>query len=135
MFALLLEKNRVLEWDRSHDRWRPMHLDEVIADASLFPPLPVRALLDTARVDEAVLAALEARRPDLVARIEAVGEARGRAEGEARGHINGIRATCAALGIVITESRSRELERASPNELLELLVAITRDRKWPSRRS
>ncbi len=126
VFALALKSNRALEWDRRTDDWRPVHLDEHIVHACLSAPLPIRAMLDAAGADEAVLAALEARRPDLVARIEARGEARGRAEGEVRG----IRTVCRLLGIPVDEA---QLEAATLEELRAITAALESERRWPER--
>ena len=164
IFALVLAKNRVLEWDRRAaspgGRWRPLHPDEVIEHPCLAVPLPIRALLDASRADEAVLAALEARRPDLVGRIraegeargaargraegEAIGEARGRAEGEARGRADGeaigealgrlrgtIIALCEVLGVSLDEARTRRIERGALSELEAIVDALREHRCWP----
>jgi hypothetical protein len=110
-----------------------MHLDETIAETCLHPALPIRALLDTAGADEAVLVALEARRPDLVARIEARGEAAGRAEGEAVLRET-IRLLCATLEVPVTKTRQRTLERFGLRALRDLAAEIARDRRWPRAR-
>lgn len=128
VFALVLSKDKALEWDLGSSsppggRWRPMHRDEVIQDASLASPLPVGALLDVARADEAVLAALEARRPDLVARIEA----RARADAT-RDAILGL---CTVLDIRLTKPRLQRVNRASPHELTAIARAIRKHRRWP----
>ena len=129
-----ISKDAVLEWDRGAaspkgGRWRPMHRDETIEDASLASGLPVRALLDGARADEAVLAAIEARRPDLVATIEARGEARG----EAKGMRRTIESLCAVLDIALTPDRQRHVRGASRTELARLADTLTRDKRWPRR--
>ncbi len=129
VFALALASNRAVEWDRRTQNWRPVHLDEHIVHACLAAPLPIRAMLDTVRADEAVLAALEARRPDLVARIEA----RGRADGEARGEVRAIRLACRLLGIPIDEERGRWLESASLADLRMVSSALETERRWPAR--
>jgi hypothetical protein len=150
VFALVLGKQRALEWDRRTARWKPMHQDDVIDDPCLAVAIPVRALLDSARADEAVFTALEARRPDLVdalrATAEARGEARGVAIGEARGRATGaaetraaaersarvlVRDTCSALGISVTPRDEDALEKAPLEAIHELLIGLVRDRRWP----
>lgn len=123
VLAIVLERERVLEWDRRTGRWRPMHVDEEIADAALSTPLPVRALLDTARADEAVLRAIEARRPELLEAFEARAEAR-----ELR---RGIARLCAALEIPLGPARRRRLERLDGEGLRSLADAIATSRRWP----
>lgn len=130
IFALVLAKETALEWDRGAasprgGRWRPMHRDESIEAPALAAPLPVRALLDGARADEAVLAALEARRPDLVATIEA--------RGEEKALRRTIESLCTVLEITLTGERQRMVRSASRAELERIAAALTRDRRWPRR--
>ncbi|MFO0708783.1 MAG: Uma2 family endonuclease [Sandaracinus sp.] len=139
VFALVLRRERALEWDRGTGDWRPLHLDEQIVHRSLAAPLPVRALLDTARADEAVLAALGARRPDLIARIEARARALGRREGVAdgareaeRGAVRQtVEALCRVLAIRVSPTRAAWLASASLQELRAVAQAIETDRRWP----
>jgi hypothetical protein len=135
VFALVLRRERALEWDRRTGDWRPLHLDEQIVHRSLAAPLPVRALLDSARADDAVLAALEARRPDLIARIEARGRALGRTEGANAGAREGVTQTvealCRVLAIRVSATRAAWLASASLQELRAVAHAIETDRRWP----
>lgn len=124
VFALALKSNRALEWDRRTEDFRPLAPDEQIAHPCLAAPLPVRAMLETARADDAVLAALESRRPDLIARIEARGEARGLRET--------IEALCAVLSIPIDESRASRLSASALEELRDLARALRTNRQWPA---
>lgn len=134
IIALVLGKGRALDWDRgasspTSGRWRPMHVEETIEHACLSRPLPVRALLDVARADEAVLAALEARRPDLVGPIEARGEARG----EARALRESVLVIADLLGLRMTPARRHRLAAADVSGLRALVAALRRDRRWPPR--
>lgn len=131
VFALVLSRQRALEWDRRVGRFRPMHPDEHIEAPCLAIPIGVRELVGTARADEAVLAALEARRPDLVARIEAKAEARGEARGEASGLREGVRRACRALAIEIPPDAA--LDALERDALAALLDAILAHRRWPGR--
>lgn len=124
VFALVLRRERALEWDRRTNQWRPLHSDESIVHTCLAAPLPVRALLETARADEAVLAALEARRPDLIARIET----RGREAG-ARETVSSL---CRVLAITIDDARAAQLTSSSLPELQALVRAIETERAWPT---
>ena len=123
-----------MEWDRRLGRWRPMHRDELIVEACLEPALPVRALLESAAGDEAVLGAIGVRRPDLVARLEAKAEARGEVRGEALAldaSRRAVRALCANLGVAVTAERERAIASASADELVALVAAIASGR-WAS---
>lgn len=135
IFALVLKRERVLEWDHRLGRWAPMHPDESIEDVCFVRPFPVRTLIETAGADAAVMAALEARRPDLVALVEARGEARGEVRGEARGRLEGerraIELVCGLLGIEIDASRAAHLVGADLAELRRISDALARARAWP----
>jgi hypothetical protein len=143
IFALVLKRNRALEWDVAapgapSGRWRPMHPDETIEDVCLASPLPVRALLDGARLDETVIAALHARRPDLTLDIAEKAEARGEARGEARREATAMRAAirelASALGIEVTDARERTLRDADGEVLAKIFRALARQKRWPARR-
>jgi hypothetical protein len=139
IFALVLAKESALEWDRGAasprgGRWRPMHRDETIEDESLATPLPIRALLDVSRADAAVLAAREARRPDLVDAIEARGRAAASADGRLLGLREAVESLCAARGVVLSAARRRRLRTADAAELVRVVEAIGRTGRWPPRR-
>lgn len=71
VFCLLVKQRRVLEWSRETDGWTTLPEDGVITDPSLVRPLPVAALLDAAKADDAVALALLAKKaPSLVQAIE-----------------------------------------------------------------
>ncbi|HEU4537582.1 MAG TPA: Uma2 family endonuclease [Polyangiaceae bacterium] len=98
VFCLLVAKQSVLEWSRETDGWRPVGESERLEDRCLVRPLPVRALLDAAASDEAVVGALRARQvPAMVEALaderrqgETKGRAEGKAEGMAEGEVKGI---------------------------------------------
>ena len=82
VFCLIVKKCRVLEWSRETDGWTTLPEDGVITDPSLVRPLPVAALLDAAKADDAVALALLAKKtPSLVQAIEE-GHKEGHKEGE-----------------------------------------------------
>jgi putative restriction endonuclease len=101
VFCLLVGKKRVLEWSRETDGWQPLGVNAVLKDHCLVRPLPIRALLEAAEGDEAVVAALRARKvPALMAALaderregklegRAEGKLEGRAEGKAEGKLEG----------------------------------------------
>jgi hypothetical protein len=89
VFCLLVGKGRLLEWSRETAGWQPVGPSAALADRCFAQPLPVRALLEAAASDEAVVAALRARRVPALEALLAEGEAKGRAEGEAKGRAEG----------------------------------------------
>lgn len=58
VFCILVEQQRVLEWSRETDGWKPLPVDAAIADPVLSRPLPLAALFDQAARDNAVALAL-----------------------------------------------------------------------------
>ena len=127
IFALVLTRRRALEWDHQAGQFRPMHLDEHIAHPCLAVPIPIRALLEAAGADEAVHAALEARRPDLGEPARAAAEARG----EARGRAETLLRACATLGVVVPDEDRQALPAATAETLNAVLDAVLQTRRWP----
>jgi Uma2 family endonuclease len=62
VFAIDVERARVFEWAPALDTWSILDTSAAIADPALAVPLPVRALLRTAKADDEVAAALLAKR-------------------------------------------------------------------------
>ena len=61
VFCIVLKKRRVLEWSRETDAFQPLANDYRIDDRCFVCALPVRALLDGAQSDRAIMEALRAR--------------------------------------------------------------------------
>ncbi len=88
VFALFLKKGELREWQPGEDalhggRWVLLDPDSSIEDPALSRPVPVRALLDAARRDDAVAEALLARGNPVLRRNRAEGIAEGEAKGKA----------------------------------------------------
>lgn len=133
IYCVVLKKQRVLEWSRETDGWQMLASDAVIDDRCLARPLPVRALLDAAEADRAVVAALHAR--GLLAEIERtsreVGREEGREEGRAAGLRIAVRALCSVLSIELAGERAATLDGLEAQELEHLLAQLQRERRWP----
>ncbi len=128
VFALDVDRGRALEWSNTTGEWTILEQGGRIEDPTLAVPIPIDALLDAARADDAIARALRARRhPEFIAeRAEgrAEGEARGRAEGEARGLATGVLAVLALRGLEPTEDeRRRILEERELGRLARWLAA------------
>jgi hypothetical protein len=114
VFALDVKRMRALEWSNDTGEWRFLERSGRIEDPALAVPIPIDALLDAARADDAIARALRVKRhPEFVAEREegrmegrAEGEAKGRAEGEAKGRTEG-EAKGRAEGIAEGEARGR----------------------------
>ncbi|HMG53751.1 MAG TPA: hypothetical protein VK601_09715 [Kofleriaceae bacterium] len=93
MFAIQIARDRVLEWSARDARWIELERRSVIADASLAAPLPVDALIDVTKADDAIAGALLARSNPVLeadrAKADARGHQRGRMEGWAEGRAEG----------------------------------------------
>jgi hypothetical protein len=104
VFAIHIVRDRVFEWSARDARWIELERRSAIADATLAAPLPVDALIDVTKADDAIARALLARsNPVLEAdrakadarghqRGRMVGWAEGRAEGRAEGQAEGQQA-------------------------------------------
>ena len=77
VFAIDVERTRVLEWSRALDAWSILDRNTAIDDPVLAVPIPVDAMLDAVRADDSIARALRTRRhPEFVAeRAEAKAEA------------------------------------------------------------
>ncbi|MFO0590603.1 MAG: Uma2 family endonuclease [Polyangiaceae bacterium] len=62
VFAVDVERRRALEWSRATDTWEILSNDAAIEDGALVTPLSVRALVEAMKADDAVAAALLAKK-------------------------------------------------------------------------
>lgn len=141
VFCLRVGPGRLLEWSRETDAWQPLANEASIDDRCLVRPLSVRALIDAAAGDEAVVAALKVRRVPALEALVAEGQTQARAEGHAEGHAEGeakglraaAMALCKVLGITLGSKRRARLEAMGLAELETLCTALTQHRSWPGR--
>jgi hypothetical protein len=106
IFAVFVKgSRRVCEWSSENRRWMPLDADAWIEDPCLVIPLPVSALFDTARADNAVVEALKAKRNPEILKLEAAAEARG----EARGTAQAILKILEARGITVSQTQGEEI--------------------------
>jgi Uma2 family endonuclease len=75
VFAIDVERRRALEWSRRTNGWEMLAPDGAIADPTLVRPLPLRALVEAMKADDAVAAALLAKKNPVLE--EALRAARG----------------------------------------------------------
>ena len=95
VFAVFLKKGELREWQPGKDalhggRWVLVDPDSSIEDPTLSMPVPVGAVLDAARSDDAVAEALLARGNPVLRRNLAEATAKGEARGEAKGKAGAI---------------------------------------------
>ena len=117
-FAVDVERARVFEWSRELERWSPLDASASIEDRAFAVPLPVAALIATAKADPAVRAALSAALvakgdPVIAAETErarAEGKEEGKSEGKAEGKAEALLELLALRGLhPVAHERARIL--------------------------
>jgi len=116
VFCLVLKTGRVLEWSRETDGWGVVSPEAAIEDEALARPLPVRALVDAAAADAAVVEAL--RRRGLLAPIER----------ELK--LEYARGLCEVLDVSLDADRRARLEALDVPGLDALIARLKRERRW-----
>ncbi|HXU33386.1 MAG TPA: hypothetical protein VN851_22690 [Thermoanaerobaculia bacterium] len=110
IFAIFVQgPRRVCEWSPENRRWMPLEAGGRIDDPCLITPLAVSALLDAAQADDAVVAALKAKRNPEILKLEAAAESKG----EARGTAEAILKILAARGVAVNQTQREEILRCS----------------------
>lgn len=128
VFAIDVDRCRMLEWCTITETWSILDSTAVIEDPALAAALPVQAMLDEAMTDDAVADALIARRNR---RIEAV-RAQDRAEGRAEGHASGVLLGKAELLLTILARSGIAVDAAARERILAERDAARIDR-WAVR--
>jgi Uma2 family endonuclease len=130
VFGIDLKRGRVLEWSLALGTWSILDSNVDLVDPVLAVPLPLAAMLDAGRTDDAVARALVAKHnPVLETMLAAsadLGLQQGREQGRADGMIAAILAVLAARGIPVTDAqRARCLAERDPDRLDRWLVVAT----------
>lgn len=93
VFAVDVEKRRALVWSASKKIWDVLPPDSTIEDRALALPLPIRALVEAAKPDDAVAQALLTKKNPVITsalqRASQAGERKGKLEGTFEGKIEG----------------------------------------------
>ncbi len=118
VFCIVVKHGRVLEWSHETDGWSPLPASASIEDRCLVAPLPVRALVDAASTDAAIIGALVARRSPALLALQASARSEGRSEGAAAALLAVLR----ARGLEPSESDVAAV-RAASSALLERWLA------------
>lgn len=118
VFAIDVSRSRMLEWSTSLARWSLLDAAGVIADPALEVPLPIEAMIRDARIDGAVIRALDARHSPALEEIKARSEAEGRENGFRRGKAEAVVAVLAARNLAMApEERAQILGERDPARL------------------
>jgi len=125
-----VERSRVLEWSAALTTWSVLDPAGHIDDPALDAPLPIEALVGTARADDAVARALLLRRNPVLVQKLAERRAEGIAEGKAKGRAEGIAealiTVLTARGVVLDDvDRTRLLGERDPGRLDRWIARAT----------
>ncbi|MDP9122255.1 MAG: hypothetical protein M3O15_12970 [Acidobacteriota bacterium] len=112
---------RVREWSPESESWSLLPTEGQIEDRCLVKPLQVKALLDAAIADNAVVQALAAKGNLEILKVKAEGKAEGRIEGKTQGLIEGK-----AQGL--TEGKAQGLVEGKAQGLAEAVLRILETR-------
>lgn len=127
VFAFFVKTGDVCEWSPRKRRWLPLDLDGTLEDPVLVRPIPVRALLDAAVADDAVIDALDAKGNPRLIEIRKASYTRGRA----KGRIEAIETACELLDIPLGPLERTQLAALDDGGLATLLARIKAERRWP----
>jgi hypothetical protein len=123
LLAIFVARNEVCEWSVAEHRFVTLSLDERLVDPTLARPLPIRALLDAAQADDAVVDALDIKGNR---RLRAL-----MAREHDRGYVAGIESICRILGIELSFERRANLHELDTAGLERLLAHLETERRWP----
>ncbi len=115
VFAIDVARQRALEWSRATSNWNILANTGTLTDPTLAAPLPISALVHAAKADDAMAAALLAKRnPVLVGALDT-----SRAEGKAEGKAEGILSVLEGRGLPVSAEQRRVLRATRDLELLD----------------
>lgn len=136
LLAIFVKKGEICEWSAKDDRWVSLDLDSSLADPTLVRPFPLRALLNAAAADDAVVDALVAKNNPRLAQREREREERGLEQGFEQGRkqelVTAIETLCRVLEIQLGPNERAQMSTLDPVGLKSLLGGIEKERRWPS---
>lgn len=123
LLAIFVARNEVCEWSVAEHRFVTLSMDDNLVDPTLARPIPIRALLDAALADDAVVDALDSKDNR---RLRAI-----KTREHARGLNQGIESICRILGIELSAKRRAHLRALDTAGLERLLAQLETERRWP----
>jgi Uma2 family endonuclease len=121
VFAIDVEKKRVLVWSVATNAWEMVPTSGAIVDPAFAVPLPIAALAGAAQADDAVARALLARKHPVIETALEEREARGHEAGKVQGKIEGILVVLRARGLKAQPALLQQLRARTDAELDALL--------------
>lgn len=135
VFAFFVKTGEVCEWSPRKRRWLPLDPDGTLEDPVLVRPIPVRALLDAAVADNAVIDALDAKGTQRLVEIRKAsytkGSLDGRTQGRLESRLEAIETACELLAIPLGPRERTQLAALDEAGLATLLARIKAERRWP----
>ena len=132
---IVTQTGPVMEWIPGEDRWtegdwEKLDPDAVIEDPCLHRPIQVRALLDAAAADDAVVRALKARGNPVLEELQSQAEGQGFQQGRAQTLRHTIQTLCQVLDIELTPARRDRMAALDADALQTLHDRIATHRRW-----
>jgi Uma2 family endonuclease len=119
VFAVDVPHARVFEWSRDADDWQLMPDAGAIDDPCLVQPLPVPALAKAARADDAMAAALLAKRNPVIVEALEAGREQGRRAGGVEAARALLRSVAIARGLALTTDQLDRIDACDEVALLQ----------------
>jgi hypothetical protein len=127
LLAIFVGRGEVFEWSANEHRFVRLPLDSMLDDVTLARPILIRALLDAALADDAVVDALDAKGNPRLRELKASE----RAQGLREGCIGTVVSLCRVLGIELDVARRTYVESLDTAALERLVAKLESDRRWP----
>lgn len=127
LIGSFVKKGEVREWSPTQRQWVVLSGEGVIDDPTLARPIRVRALLEAAEADDAVVRALEVKGNRRLDEIRAESQAQERR----RGLLYTLEVACELLGIRLDSPRHQQLEQLDLEGLQAWLDRVRAERRWP----
>jgi hypothetical protein len=131
LLAIFVKRNEVCEWSVAEHRFVTLSMDDSLVDPTLARPIPIRALLDAALADDAVVDALDIKGNRRLRAIKTREHQQGMSEGMSKGLVEGIESICRILGIELSPERRADLHELDTAGLERLLSQLETERRWP----
>lgn len=120
VFAIDVERNRVMEWSSGLEAWRLLDIAARIEDPVLAVGLAIEPLVKAAVMDDAIARALIAKNNPVIAAEKAASHSKGEEEGLARGLAKGL---VKGLAEGLAHGRQEGVVDGVQRSLLQLLAA------------
>lgn len=118
VFAVDVKRQRALRWSSETRGWQLLANEGVIEDRVFATPLPIAALLDAAKVDDAVAAALLAKKTPVLEKVKSDAHEEGREEGAIEQARTFVLVALEARGLALDEAQRGLVEQCRDRALL-----------------